>query len=280
MVIIQLDGGLGNQMFEYALYYSFLKKGINSKLDTSKFDEKNAHNGYELEKIFNINGIYCTKLEKKIIKPASKLLHIFFKHPYKEKKQWQWAYHDEASNIKFGFLKGYWQNEKYFKNIENDIRQKFKFPSLSDSKNIEILDKMKKTNSVSLHIRRGDYLLEGRGCSINITYYDKAISLINQRLTGPYFFIFSDDIEWAKDNIKEKNVTFIDWNNNDRSFIDMQLMSLCKHNIIANSSFSWWGAWLNANPSKIVIAPMQWMPHIEEARDLIPNDWVKLSVEY
>jgi glycosyl transferase family 11 len=280
MVIIQMDGGLGNQMFGYALYCSFLQRGTNAKLDLSKYTEGYAHNGYELEKIFNVKAAYCSPAEKKIVKPISKLMHVFFKHPYKETNQTQWTYQAPVANIKFGFLKGYWQTEDYFINAKEIIRQKFRFPALSDDANIAAFDQIKSTNSISLHIRRGDYLLDGRSCTINIDYYKNAVALINKKVTDPHFFIFSDDIEWAKENIREQNSTFIDWNSCDKSYVDMQLMSTCKHNIIANSSFSWWGAWLNNNPGKIVIAPQHWMPHTHGTRDLIPGSWIKIPVDY
>jgi len=168
MIIIQLDGGLGNQMFEYALYFSFEKKRLNVKLDTSIFKENPGHNGYELEKVFKINGAYCSSLEKKIIKPVTKFLHILFKYPYKERYQQQWLYQPKVSDVRFGFLKGYWQSEKYFRNIENELRRKFSFPQVTDANNIEALKQILKTNSVSLHIRRADYLLAGRSCTLII----------------------------------------------------------------------------------------------------------------
>lgn len=281
MVIIQIDGGLGNQMFGYALYCSFLEKGVSAKLDLSKYNREGyAHNGYELERIFHVNAAYSSKNEREIVKSISKLMHVIFKHPYKETDQTQWIYQPAVANMKFGFLKGYWQTEKYYSNAKDTILQKFKFPALSDDQNIATLDKIKNSNSVSVHIRRGDYLLDGRSCTINIQYYKNALALINAKLSDPHFFVFSDDMEWAKKNIREQNVQFVDWNSGDKSYIDMQLMRSCQHNIIANSSFSWWGAWLNNNPAKIVIAPQQWMPHTHGTRDLIPDSWIKLPVAY
>ena len=277
MVIIQFLGGLGNQMFEYALYYSFHKKGLNTKIDLSAFEKESTHNGYELERVFAVKGKYCSVIEKRCIKAISKVLHILFGHPYKEKTQDQYVYNAKVSSIRFGFLKGYWQTEKYFLGVENDIRKKFTFPALEDAQNIAIAEKIKSTNSVSLHIRRGDYLTDGRDFGLSLGYYQQAIKHINENGQEPVFFIFSDNIEWAKENIKNTPAFYIDWNKNENSYIDMQLMSLCKHNIIANSSFSWWGAWLNQNKNKIVITPEKWMPHTKSTIDLLNNSWIKMN---
>lgn len=277
MVIIQVEGGLGNQMFQYALYCSFAEKGVKAKLDISKFNNDSLHNGYELEKIFGLNASYSSKTERGIVKSVSKILHVLFKHPYKEKQDWQWMYYKEVNEIKFGFLKGYWQSEKYFSGIQDTIREKFTFPVLQDDRNKVTLEKINNSNSVSVHIRRGDYITDGRSCSLGMDYYINAIALMNEKITEPVYFIFSDDMQWVKENIKESRVYFIDWNKGKDSYIDMQLMSCCKHNIIANSSFSWWGAWLNKNPGKQVITPNKWMPQLEPGADIIPGDWVALN---
>ena len=274
MVILQFNGGLGNQMFEYALYSSFIKRGVSAKIDLSMFLEQECHNGYELERIFSIKGIYCTPVEKKIVKGLGKVLYLMINHPYKERPVDQYIYNSKVSTISFGFLKGYWQSEKYFGGAESLIRQKFSFPEIADSVNKETQQKIQSTNSVSLHIRRGDYLTDGRSWTLSLEYYRAAISYLKEKTKDPFFYIFSDDMEWAKEKIKESNALFINGNKGDKSYIDMQLMSTCKHNIIANSSFSWWGAWLNNNPAKIVIAPQVWMPGMSGNKDMIPNDWV------
>jgi len=117
-------------------------------------------------------------------------------------------------------------------------------------------------------------------CSLDIEYYLDAMALVNERVSDPHYFIFSDDIEWARENIKESRTMFIDWNTGPNSFVDMQLMSLCRHNIIANSSFSWWSAWLNRNPSKLVIAPGQWMPGMKDDGDVLPETWIRVATRF
>jgi len=280
MIVFQFLGGLGNQMFEYALYYNLQNKGVNCKIDLSVYEKESTHNGYELERIFKINGKYCSSLEKKYSKLISKILLVFLGQPYKEKPLQQYLYNPKIERIRIGFLKGYWQTEKYFLDVEKDIRKKFIFPELNDYKNINVAKEIGTNNSISLHIRRGDYLLGDRDCSLSIHYYQKAISYINAHIENPYFYVFSDNIEWAKENIKNINATYIDWNKKDKSYIDMQLMSMCNHNIIANSSFSWWGAWLNNHKDKIVIAPEKWMPHTNIEIELLPEKWIKIENEF
>ncbi|MEI9933483.1 MAG: alpha-1,2-fucosyltransferase [Ferruginibacter sp.] len=279
MVIVKLWGGLGNQLFQYALYLSYKEKGVKSKLDKSFFESVHEHNGYELEKVFGLHPDYASTSEKITAKAISKFFLKPFNHPYDEKK-WGYGYYNErVANLHFGYLKGYWQTEKYFKAIEEKIKKQFIFPSLTDEENITTLKKITATNSVSIHIRRGDYLHSNRDWAMNIDYYKNAIQLINQKIQDPYFFIFSDDMNWVKENIILENVVFVDWNKKENSFIDMQLMSACKHNIIANSSFSWWGAWLNANPNKIVIAPDNWVD-MQGTRDVLPEEWIQLPADY
>ena len=179
-----------------------------------------------------------------------------------------------------GIEHGYWQSERYFGSYEKQIRSDFRFIESLDKKNKNILNVINKSNSVSIHARRGDYELnkkikEYHGL-LSVAYYKKAIEIINKIIINPTYFVFSDDPEWVKNSLKINNATYIDWNKGLRSHIDMQLMSNCKHNIIANSSFSWWGAWLNNNPNKIVVAPKKWFKNSKAQKgseDLIPKTW-------
>jgi hypothetical protein len=181
------------------------------------------------------------------------------------------------------FLSGYWQSPLYFKSVECLIRQEFTFPTKLSKENSIILKMIKNFNSISLHVRRTDYVNnvnhEIHGvCSIE--YYMKAISIICANVNYPFFFIFSDDIKWVKQNLKiNSKCVFVSGNTGSNSYIDMQLMSFCKHNIIANSSFSWWGAWLNSNFNKIVIAPQKWFNDENinsQTSDLIPDTWIRI----
>ncbi len=279
MVIVKIWGGLGNQMFQYALYLSYKSKGVSTRLDKTFYKKIKEHNGYELERIFNIHPEYSSGISKMFIKTRGKLLSKLVKSPYKESDAMAGCYISSVVSLKSGYIKGFWQTEKYFTSIADTVREEFSFPELTDEKNISILNEIQKSNSVSIHIRRGDFLLQNRNWAININFYKNAIQFIQQKIAHPVFFIFSDDMSWVKENLQLPNSFFIDWNKGENSYKDMQLMSACQHNIIANSSFSWWGAWLNNNKEKIVLVPEKWIPTMEGTRDIIPGDWIKISNE-
>ena len=179
-------------------------------------------------------------------------------------------------------MDGFWQSDKYFLKYESEIRKDFSFPSFTDRVNINLLSEIINSNSVSIHIRRGDYIQMNSAieshplCSIK--YYQSAISKIKEIIEKPKFYFFSDDIEWVKNQFfSVENAIFVNHNKGKDSYKDMQLMANCKHNIIANSSFSWWGAWLNPNPKKIVIAPKNWFKDTSiDTSDLIPSTWIRL----
>lgn len=181
------------------------------------------------------------------------------------------------------FVKGNFQSEKYFESIESVIRDEFKFTKQLDLENLQWKNEILNSNSVSIHIRRGDYISlkqnANKFAQIPLSYYQNAITYISQNLPSSVFFVFSDDIKWVKENlISDAPLHFIENNNTPQtSHFDMQLMSLCKHNIICNSTFSWWSAWLNNNPQKIVIAPQNWFADISiNSQDIIPDEWIKL----
>lgn len=272
MKIVKVEAGLGNQMFQYALYRKLSTIYKDVKIDISEYMIHNDHNGYELERVFGVKAKIATKEEVK--KLTSKKNNY-----YKEKK---FSYDEEVLNIDGDvYYEGLWQTEKYFKNIEGIIRNDFKFSSPLTGKNLEIANMIKERQAVSIHVRRGDYLnseVHRNVCSLK--YYIKAVNYFKNKLNNPVFFIFSDDIKWSKNNIIiDKNTIYVDWNKGEYSYKDMQLMSLCKHNIIANSTFSWWGAWLNNNPGKIVIAPSKWFNYTWiDTRDIIPEKWIKVFI--
>lgn len=182
------------------------------------------------------------------------------------------------------YLNGYWQSERYFEEVADIIRREFVLKTPLDLSNAAIADHIQVTgsNAVSLHIRRGDYVSNPHTaqyhgvCSID--YYQDAVRYIAERVSAPHFYVFSDDHAWAKENLKlDYAVTQVDINGADRGVYDMALMKACRHHIIANSSFSWWGAWLNPYPDKIVVAPQRWFSGAShDTSDLIPNSWVRL----
>jgi len=282
MKIVKFLGGLGNQMFQYAFYKALLEKERYVFADLSDFKTYNLHNGFELENIFDLTvkkpkKIYLEVLksrsEKRIYRKIKSLLGL--KKSYVQETE-NFVYTSQFFNLTTSnYFWGYWQNENYFKAIDSKIRKDFEFKLPLNNVNTEMLHKISYTNSISLHIRRGDYVkdpLLGNIC--NLQYYNAAIAYIQSKINDPIFYVFSDDIDWCIANLNADNLNFINWNKNHESYIDMQLMSHCKHNIIANSSFSWWGAWLNSNKDKIVIAPKKWI-NDSELTLALPN-WIKL----
>ena len=290
MKIVNINSGLGNQMFQFAFYLSLKDKFKNEevKLDISWFEVEKFHNGFELKKIFNINVNQSTKKENTILSRSGYTLLNRIKRRLLFKKKSEIL---ESNEQQFNFLpdlygndgkneyyRGYWQSYKYFDSISEIVKSHFIFLPFSEKKNIDmssfIENNMERT--VSVHIRRGDYLNhKSLGGVCTLEYYQKAIVKISEKIKNPIFIIFSNDINWCKENFNLSNIKFVDWNSGELSFRDMQLMSICGNNIIANSSFSWWGAYLNQNNNKIIIAPKIWIEN-NDAEDLIPNDWNRL----
>jgi len=180
------------------------------------------------------------------------------------------------------YLKGYWESEKYFLDIRDLICREFVLKQPLANRNLEYKKKLESVESVGVHIRRGDnlrpYALKKWGL-IPIDYYKKSIGIISAKVSVPHVFVFSDDIGWCMENIQlGVPTTFIEGNDENTAFTDIELMRLCKHNIIANSSFGWWGAWLNRNKDKIVCAPAKWFNEFDvDTKDLIPESWIRVS---
>lgn len=285
MQIIWCSGGLGNQMFQYAFYRRLQLDGKSVTLDISGFNDYGLHNGFELDKIFPVKINLADEVRvnniKQKISHLSLLKKIWWKvftnfRPVIVQKNF--GYSSRLSNLQgLKYLEGYWQSEKYFGTHSDTIRNDFKFPLL-DIKNKDYADKISQVEAVSIHIRMGDYVnhpLHGGICTLE--YYKKALSLIEEKVESPLFFIFSNDIEWCQNNLKLDKAIYVTGNEGKNSFRDMQLMSMCKHNIIANSSFSWWGAWLNNNPDKVVVAPSKWFnDKTINTKDLLPDSWIQI----
>jgi hypothetical protein len=296
MICVAIFGGLGNQMFQYACGRALAHKTNMplvldlSRLETAKVKSHSTIRNFDLD-IFHLNAKKATRNEIRKVKPlfsriinaiSFKLLNqgIQTESYFIERELY---YNNNINNIKNScFLSGYWQSEKYFNSVESSIREEFSFPNIFDCKNKLILNKIVFSNSISLHIRRTDFennLSDNVHGVCPISYYLQAAEVITSKLDNPDFFIFSDDIDWAKVNLKLPYTCYFVSGNGKKSYVDMQLMSSCKHNIIANSSFSWWGAWLNRNPNKIVVAPNTWFKNSKlnnQTKDLIPNTWIRI----
>lgn len=284
MNVVMISGGLGNQMFQYALCIAFNKRGVLIKIDNSKYTYYQVHNNYELDKVFKINAPIATleEIKKYGYVNDNKLMKLLRKSPFKKKSLYlekSMEFDDQVLSCDEKYILGYWQNERYFEDCKEEILEAFQFPKI-DSPNLEALvGDIKKFNSVSVHIRRGDYLdhpLYKGICTIE--YYQAAIQYLAKELREEiHLFVFSNDIEWVRENLHYSRMTIVEGNSGEYSYRDMQLMSLCKHNIIANSSFSWWGAWLNQNMNKIVIAPNKWVNVKNKGTNsIVPLTWIRL----
>lgn len=280
LVIIRVNSGLGNQMFQYAFYLSFIMKNKEAYLDTNWYKSNRIHNGFELKRIFNVDFNEANEELKREygIFNSGKILYYFYKvfgkKTYKSiNGSDAIKYIPDIYNFDNVYLDGYWQSPKFFSSIEETIRSIYSFPPILDANNKKWEEMENFTNSVSIHVRRGDYLADDFFSVCQEDYYNTAIKKIDAIVNNPTFFVFSDDMEWVRKHLKLTNAFYIDNNHGNNSYIDMQLMSKCKHNIIANSSFSWWGAWLNQNPEKKVVAPKLWFKNVY-ADDILDKDWI------
>ena len=292
MIISQIIGGLGNQMFQYAAGRALsLAREQPLRLDIFGFDGYGLHHGFELKRVFNcpaeiaseadvrgMLGWQALSLVRRILsRPGMAALRRkeFIVEPH-------FHFWSGLSQVPQDcYLAGYWQSEKYFCGASDTIRRDFTFRQPLSPENARLAGQISQVNAVSLHVRRGDYVSNTRNsithgaCALD--YYRAAIQYVSGQVEQPHFFIFSDDIAWVKENLKmEMPHRYVDHNHGAESYNDMRLMSLCRHHIIANSSFSWWGAWLNQSASKIVVAPAKWFADGKNTGDLLPQGWVKL----
>lgn len=294
IVISRIVGGIGNQLFQYASSLAFTKMyDAELYLDLSSFSHPKYINpeGFLLDKIFKIDVCQPTKLQYfKTLGLAAPLLPYRYRLNYErlctnyfvEKTQCQLEKRFFAYDKRHCYLEGYWQLEDYFKNIRKTIISKlqFNYDTLTQIA-LKMSQTLKNQNSVSIHVRRADYIHNKVFSDLyhecNEQYFRSAMSFISDRVPDVTFYVFSDDIEWAKAQLFFKECIFIEYDSVSGSWNDLFLMSCCKYNIIANSSFSWWGAWLNQNPEKIVIGPKKWFSS-EKLCDVnpIPKNWIQM----
>ncbi|AOC95288.1 Glycosyl transferase family 11 [Flavobacterium anhuiense] len=290
MDVIVIFNGLGNQMSQYAFYLQ--KKKINPSTYLISFCKD--HNGLEINSIFNITWkntlinkslyflfrILIADRFKLITVPLKKLLTQMGCSVINEDYDYNFnsEYLKPSKGITFYF--GGWHNEKYFIDSKDEILDSFSFSKDVDEITTSLVQEMANYESVSIHVRRGDYLnaaninLFGKVCTKE--YFEKAIDLMNEKVKTPHYYIFSNDIGWVKENFNLERVTYVTHNSGINSWRDMFLMSSCKHNIIANSSFSWWGAWLNKNNNNTVLSPTKFL-NSDKVSDIYPANWTKIS---
>jgi len=290
MRIVYLQGGLGNQLFQYA-FARALEIRYNSKVkfDLSWFDSENKLRRYELGG-FNINierasDLEMRKAQKLSFNPMRDMINLIGNKTQNsiiiEKSH---IFDPSYFNKKHKkYYKGFWQNEKYFKEINDIVSADLRFTTFSTNRNLELKDYLQKCkNSVSVHFRRADYTEEINKSFgvLEIGYYEEALKRIENKIGPLELFIFSDDLDWVKNNWQTNHKkVFVDWNDSSNIVDDLQLMSLCEHNIIANSTYSWWGAWLNKNSKKMVIGPKQWFADSNKNADasgILPETWIRI----
>lgn len=297
MIIVRLRGGLGNQLFQYAAGKALAQyHQVDLALDLYTY-KKHPYRKFELAN-FNIDAPEASREEvhrftgsNPVIRYLNKRENYFHCQGVFAQPHYHY-YHDFFSLPPDIYLSGYWQSEKYFSNIPGLIREQFTVSQPLDSRNAELSLKLSAGNSIAVHVRRGDYTNATYGSffgGLSEEYYMDAIEKLEREIPDPVFYFFSDNQEWCKKTFSGVKAEFIDHNQGTDSFKDLVLMSYCRHNIIANSTFSWWGAWLNENPEKKIIAPAQWFrlnflakkepvyaSRFYNTEDLIPASWTRM----
>jgi tellurite resistance-related uncharacterized protein len=289
VIVTRLIGGLGNQMFQYAAGRAVARRlSVPLKIDSSGFANYHLHR-YSLHN-FTLEAAEASPQERPSGDATSPQGLIRRRlgpgappglRVYREQ-----AFTFDPNVLTLGdgtYLDGYWQSERYFADSEPLIRRDFTLRTPPTAENAEWLGRIASTPAVSLHVRRGDYASDPRTnafhglCSPE--YYARAARFITDRTEGqPEFYVFSDDPTWVRENFRLDFLThYITHNTKERDYEDLRLMSACRHHILANSTFSWWGAWLSPSPKKIVVAPQHWFRDATvDDRDLIPAAWVRL----
>lgn len=293
MITTSIIGGLGNQMFQYAAGRALaLELGRQLRLDIAGFDHYGLHQGFELHRVFCRTAPLATPdavrtllgwrtapaIRRALARPALGCLRG--KRLVIEPHFHYWSGIRDVTAP--AYLQGYWQSERYFFDAAATIRADFTFRQPLSEINAAWAERIDACEAVSLHVRRGDYVSVPRTsaehgiCTLN--YYRAAVRYVSNRIEAPEFFIFSDDIQWARTHLDiAYPCHYVENNSGAESYNDMRLMSLCRHHIIANSSFSWWGAWLDPRPDKIVVAPSRWFASGNRCLDdLYPQGWTRL----
>ncbi len=287
LVTVAIYGGLGNQMFQYAAGRALaLRTGCRLQLDTRHYDSHQAFR-YGLGD-FNIEAIIGTS---RTLPPNKQrrwkyLAWRHFSNRHRLLRERGLGFHPSVANA-YGslYLKGYWQTERYFEDASDIIRRELSCAKPATGKNAELIDELSQTDSIAVHVRRGDYVSNPKCNAFHGTcspaYYRGAVAQILEATGRDHtVYLFSDDCHWARENIKLPcNIRIVDHNDMMTAHEDLRLMSLCDHQVASNSTFSWWAAWLNQNPKKIVIVPKQWFADPSAVdTDIIPSDWRRYSI--
>ncbi len=296
-----MRGGLGNQMFQYALGKSLsLRNNIQCKIDISNYTSTvgDPFKGIRLfglsyfnitaepaskEEVSRFSKYFSPKISGKIARAFNRLGAYFSKPYIVEPKKNFFSFDKELLEKKITkdvYISGFWQSELYFKEYADTIRKELSVKNIPEGKNAETLNNMKNQQAVAIHIRHGDnanVVAKNHGV-LGMDFYKQAIAIIKEKVQNPVFYLFSDDIAWAREQLAfAQPLVVVDWNGDDKNHEDMRLMYSCKHHIVANSTFSWWGAWLGAHDTQIVIAPKKYhqVGHASYP-DYYPKHWLTL----
>lgn len=271
MIIVQICGGLGNQLFQYAYARALQEKGNNVRLASVFYTHYRTKREYLLDN-FNIR-IKRGYLAEKLLSPiADNDLSFQIRNRF-IREELSPGYKPELLDIRGTcYMIGVFQSEKYFKNLEEKLRTEI-YPKKKIVISRELKKILSSKNTVSIHIRRGDY--KQLNNVLGMKYYSDAVDFIKKRVRDPLFLVFSDDMQWVKEHLHlAGHIIFVNSDRKLQDFEELMVMSKCRHQIIANSTFSWWGAWLNTNPDKIVVGPKNWSrsPH----SNIMPEDWIRI----
>lgn len=289
MIFLTLYGGLGNQLFQYAFAYHLAKLSNTRIIINHDIENYKSRWGRDFAlQHFSIPSLRTVRHKASLPVRALRKLRAAAGIPKKQPQhvvEQGLEFHPELLAPYRGnvFVDGHWQDERYFAAVAADIRAIFRVSIPPSAANARLLETIQSVNAVSLHVRRGDYLKPAAHAVHGVcdaAYYKAAVELVASKTISPHFFVFSDDIAWARENLAlHPAMHFVDINDEAAAYEDLRLMYSCKHHITANSSFSWWGAWLNPRADKIVVAPKQWKadPVANHAqRDIVPASWIKL----
>jgi len=291
--VVRLTGGLGNQLFQYALGRSIqLRTGAMLRYDLGFFEQGP---GAHVQREFALSPfrLTCERANEQQISLAKHrgsrvraLLHgvhprLAAERPVRDRPDMR--FNPKVLRLEHdAYLDGYWQSERYFSDMAEQLREDLSLRDAPSGENARLAGAIKDCNAVSVHVRRGDYVTHPISSSHHATcsaeYYVRAMNRLVGSAPVDCFFVFSDDPEWSRANLRSTApITFVDHNGNDAAHEDLRLMSICRHHIIANSSLSWWGAWLNPSPTKQVIAPKLWfLDPAMDPPDLIPDTWTRI----
>ncbi len=288
MIVVRLFGGLGNQLFQYAAGRRLAHThGAELVLDLAWYEHTPSTNtGREFELFhypitarttFGAEAFWCKLHSNRLLRRMP-----FIPRRWRSFREKGFDFDNLVLGLPDGtYLDGYWQSYRYFEDVADLIRVEFMPTQPPGCKDKDMQEIIVNTESVSLHVRRGDYVTQKAAAFVHgacsLDYYRVALTKLASLVRHSHLFIFSDDVEWARKNIKSPGpITFVDHNGPKEAFQDLRLMAQCKHHVIANSSFSWWGAWLNPRRQKIVIAPEVWFANCRPTPTLVPSTWIRL----